>query len=91
MEPILDYLKRRLKESGPASWPAIAAAVSAKLPPEKSVTEHSLRKLAYGDRENPGLQYAQALLDHFGLPGADATAGTTRTPASIAEAGEAVR
>jgi hypothetical protein len=67
-EPILDYLKRRLKEAKPASWPEIAAAASAHLPEDKRLSEHTLRKIAYGDRENPGLQQVQALLDHFGYP-----------------------
>jgi hypothetical protein len=67
-EPLIDYLKRRLKEAKPAAWPEIAAAVSELLPEEKRISEHTLRKIAYGDRENPGLQQVQALLDHFGYP-----------------------
>lgn len=68
MEPILDYLQRKLKEAGPQTWPELAEKLSASLPPDKGFTRHSLRKIAYGDRENPGLQQVQALLDHFGPP-----------------------
>lgn len=64
-EPILPYLQRKLKEATPSAWPAIAEAANAALPAEKKLTLHSLRKIAYGDRDNPGLQQVQALLDHF--------------------------
>lgn len=64
-EPILIYLKRKLKEATPSAWPAIAESANAFLPDDKKLTMHSLRKIAYGDRDNPGLQQVQALLDHF--------------------------
>ncbi len=67
-EPIIDYLRRKLKESGASSWPGIAATISAGLPDGEKVSEHFLRKLAYGDRENPGIQLLQPLLNHFGYP-----------------------
>jgi hypothetical protein len=57
MEPIIEYLKRRLQDAGPASWEAIAeqCGVAKTLP----------RKIAYADRENPGVQTIQPLLDYF--------------------------
>lgn len=66
MEPIIDYIKRRLKEAGARTWPGIAAAVSKDLPEDEKLSEHFLRKLAYGDRVNPGLKSIQPLLDFFG-------------------------
>ena len=57
METILDYLKRKLREAGPGRWEAIAAATGcAKTLP---------RKIAYGDRDNPGVETIQPLLDLF--------------------------
>jgi hypothetical protein len=57
MEPVIDYLKRKLRDAGPARWEPIAttAGVAKTLP----------RKLVYGDRENPGVQTVQPLLDFF--------------------------
>lgn len=62
MEPIIDYLKRRLREAGAARWPAIASAISTDDAP---ISEHLLRKVAYGDRDNPRLDKVQPLLDYF--------------------------
>jgi hypothetical protein len=56
-ESIMDYLKRRLKEAGAARWEAIAEAAG--------VAKTLPRKLAYSDRENPGVQTVQPLLDYF--------------------------
>lgn len=64
-EPIIDYLRARLKASTPRGWPEIAQEANSRLPDDKHVTLHSLRKIAYGDRENPGLVQVQALLDVF--------------------------
>lgn len=57
MEPILDYVKRRLLEAGSQQWEAIAAkcGVAKTLP----------RKIAYGDRDNPGVKTVQPLVDYF--------------------------
>lgn len=57
METIIQYLKRRLRDVGPGQWELIAeqAGVAKTLP----------RKLAYNDRENPGVQTVQPLLDYF--------------------------
>jgi hypothetical protein len=57
MESIMDYLKRKLKEAGPARWEAVAkqAGVAKSLP----------RKIAYADRENPTVETVQPLLDYF--------------------------
>ena len=63
METILDYLKRNLKQAGPPRWAAIAAEISEGLP--EPYTFHPLRKIAYGDSTNPGLQVAQRLIDFF--------------------------
>lgn len=57
MEPIIDYLKRRLQDAGPALWETIAA--------ECGVAKTLPRKIAYADRENPGVQTIQPLLDFF--------------------------
>jgi hypothetical protein len=57
METIMDYLKRKLREAGPARWGAIAAAAG--------VAKSLPRKLAYEDRSNPGVQTVQPLLDLF--------------------------
>lgn len=58
MEPIMEYLKRRLREAGSARWEAIAA--------EAGVAKTLPRKIAYDDRENPGVGTIQPLLDFFG-------------------------
>lgn len=58
MESIIEYLKRKLREVGPARWELIAdqAGVAKTLP----------RKLAYDStRENPGVQTIQPLIDYF--------------------------
>jgi hypothetical protein len=57
MEPIIDYLKRKLREAGPARWEAIASAAG--------VAKTLPRKIAYDDRENPGVATIQPLLDYF--------------------------
>jgi hypothetical protein len=58
MESCLEFLKRHLKTAGPERWPQIAA--------EAGVAKSLPRKLAYGDRPNPGVQTVQPLLDYFG-------------------------
>lgn len=65
MEPIIEYLRRQLRAASPKLWPAIAAEVSVGLSDGDGISEHFLRKLAYGDRENPGVQKVQPLLDYF--------------------------
>lgn len=57
MEPIIDYLKRKLRDAGPHLWEQIAA--------EAGVAKTLPRKIVYGDRENPGVQTIQPLLDYF--------------------------
>lgn len=57
MEPIIDYLKRQLRAAGPARWEAIAA--------ECGVEKGLPRKLAYGDRKNPGVKTVQPLVWYF--------------------------
>lgn len=65
MEPVIDYLKRKLREAGAASWPAIAEGASEGLSDERRIGVALLRKIAYGDRDNPGVQTVQPLLDYF--------------------------
>jgi transcriptional regulator with XRE-family HTH domain len=58
VEPIVEYLRRRLKEAGPRRYRAIAQ--------EAGVAESLLPKLAGGIRDNPRVQTIQPLLDYFG-------------------------
>lgn len=74
MESIIDYLKRRLREVGPAQWEAIAEA--------SNVAKTLPRKIAYGDRENPGVATVQPLLDFF----AAFDRGEVEIPAAVKEA-----
>lgn len=54
----MDYLKRRLKEAGPARWEAIAA--------KAGVAKSLPRKIAYDkNRTNFGIAKLQPLLDYF--------------------------
>ena len=57
MEPIIDYLKRNLRSAGPRRWAEISAITGA--------SEHTLRKVAYNDIENPGVLTMQPLIDYF--------------------------
>ncbi len=66
MEPVIDYLKRKLREAGAANWPAIADVVNEGLAEDRRIGSALLRKIAYGDRDNPGVQTVQPLLDYFG-------------------------
>jgi hypothetical protein len=69
METIIDYLKRSLKAAGARRWEAIAVEVNKTLPardPPIKLTAHTLRKIAYGDRDNLGLLVTQSLVDYFG-------------------------
>ena len=72
MEPILDYLTRRLREVGPRRWEAIAdeVGISRSLP----------AKLVYGNRDNPRVQTIQPLLDFF----SDVDRGERSLPEPIA-------
>ena len=66
METVLGYVKRRLREVGPGLWPLIAAELSDGRPDDERVSEHMMRKVAYGDRDNPRVGTIQPLLDYFG-------------------------
>ena len=57
IEPIIEHLKRKLREAGSARWELIAR--------ECGVAKSLPRKLVYGDRENPGVQTIQPLIDFF--------------------------
>lgn len=59
MEPIIYFLKRRLREAGAARWELIAA--------EAGVAKTLPRKIACNDRDNPGVRTIQPLLDYFRL------------------------
>ena len=61
MESIKDYRVRRIKEAGSKRWPAIAAEISET---NKPIGESLLRKLAYGDRDNPGGVTVQPPIDY---------------------------
>lgn len=55
----MDTLIKRLKQVGSARWEAIAEAAG--------VAKSLPRKIAYGDRENPGVNTIQPLLNYFNL------------------------
>lgn len=57
VEPITDYLKRRLRDAGAAHFDAIAD--------ESGVHSSFIRKFVYGSRENPRVQTIQPLVDYF--------------------------
>ena len=57
MEPIIVYVKRKLREVGPAAWDEIHA--------ETGVAVSLMRKIAYGDRNNPGVANIQPLVTFF--------------------------
>ena len=57
VEPITDYLKRKLRDAGSGRFEAIAA--------ETGVAVSFIRKFFYGSRENPRVQTIQPLLDFF--------------------------
>lgn len=87
VEPITEYLKRRLRDAGAAHFDAIAdeATLLAGIPldAEDRVYPSFIRKFVYGSRENPRVQTIQPLLDYFAavdrgdaeLPGANEKAG----------------
>lgn len=53
----MTYLKRHLREAGSSRWEAIAA--------EAGCAKTLPRKIAFNDRDNPGVQTIQPLLDFF--------------------------
>lgn len=67
IEPITDYLKRRLRDAGAARFEAIAARASelAGLVDDEAVKVSFIRKFVYGSRENPRVGTIQPLLDYF--------------------------
>jgi hypothetical protein len=65
METVIGYLKRRLNEEGPGAWETIADELSIGKPSKERVSVHLLRKIAYGDRTNPGVAKIQPVLDYF--------------------------
>jgi hypothetical protein len=65
MESTIEYLKRKLKEAGPGEWDRIADKVSAGLDERHKVTRITLRKIAYGERENLGSVKGDALRAFF--------------------------
>ena len=57
IEPITDFLKRRLREAGSARFDSIADAAG--------VAPSFIRKFVYGSRDNPRVQTIQPLVDFF--------------------------
>ena len=66
METIIDYLKRKIRAAGSARWEAIADSINEGRAEDERVSVHLLRKIAYDDRQNPGVAKIQPLLDFFG-------------------------
>jgi transcriptional regulator with XRE-family HTH domain len=56
-ESIISYLRRRIRDVPHAQWPELALRAG--------VAPSLLRKIAYGDRLNPGVAKIQPLLDYF--------------------------
>lgn len=56
-ETIVAFLKRRLLEVGAGQWEQIAS--------ECGVAKSLPRKIAYGDRVNPGVETIQPLVTYF--------------------------
>jgi hypothetical protein len=57
MEPIMNYLKRKLRDAGSARWELIAAACD--------VPKTLPRKIVCNERDKLGINKAQPLLDFF--------------------------
>lgn len=57
MEPIIDYVQRKLRAAGSRRYVAIAH--------EAGVARSLLPKLVSGDRHNPGVRTIQPLVDYF--------------------------
>lgn len=57
IEPITDYLKRRLRGASAANFEFIAE--------KTGVADSFIRKFVYGSRENPRVQTIQPLIDFF--------------------------
>lgn len=76
VEPITDFLKRRLRDAGAARFDAIAR--------DTGVTASFIRKFVYGSRENPRVQTVQPLLDYFQA----IDRGERELPVPVAEAPE---
>lgn len=85
IEPITDYLKRKLREVGAARFDAIAEAAG--------VNASFIRKFFYGSRENPRVQTIQPLIDYFSklergeedLKQSQAIAGHANVPVGTAD------
>jgi hypothetical protein len=56
-EPIIETLRKNLRSVPPSEWERIAA--------ECGVARTLPRKIAYGDRMNPGVMTVQPLIDWF--------------------------
>jgi hypothetical protein len=66
METIMDFLVRNLKEAGAKRWVAIASQINSDHGGDKPIVgEPLLRKIAYGDRSNPGVETVQPIVDYF--------------------------
>lgn len=84
MTAIIVQLRQNLRAAGAARWPQIAV--------ESGVSKNLPRKIAYGDRANPGVLTIQPLIDYFDqvksgqrtLPAP--TAQASNSPAAVAQA-----
>lgn len=74
MEPIIEQLRRKLREVGPSGWQSVADEINVSRADEERVSVHLMRKIAYGDRENPRIGTIQPLCDHFGIGSSKAAA-----------------
>jgi predicted transcriptional regulator len=57
MDNIIESLQRKLRSVPTSQWEVIAQ--------ESGVAKSLIRKIAYGDRTNPGVQKIQPLLTYF--------------------------
>ena len=65
METVISFVVRNLRAAGPRRWAAIAATISEGMPQGDAVGEALLRKIAYGDRTNPGTLTIEPLRAYF--------------------------
>ena len=72
MESTISFLKRRLREAGASRWELIAA--------EAGVAKTLPRKIACNDRNNPGVNTVQPLLDYFHAQDRAACKKRSKTP-----------
>lgn len=65
IDDIMGHLRERLRQAGARNWKALAVAINDAFPPTSdrdAIGEPLLRKIAYGDRDNPGVETVQPIL-----------------------------